>query len=165
MRIADIVQDSIVDGVGLRLVVFTQGCMRNCPDCHNPKTHDPMGGREVSVDEIVGMMERNPLTDGLTLSGGEPFLQAEECALLASKTHELGLNVWCYSGYIYEELLEEAEKDDDYARLLGQIDVLVDGMFVNNQKTLNLKWRGSSNQRLIDVKKSQKAGKVVLIDS
>ena len=165
MRIADIVQDSIVDGVGLRLVVFAQGCLKKCPDCHNPNTHDPMGGREVPVDEIVDMMKRNPLTDGLTLSGGEPFLQAEECALLASKTHELGLNVWCYSGSTYEELLEEAEKDDYYAKLLEEIDVLVDGMFVSAQKSLKLKWRGSVNQRLIDVKKSRKAGKVILLET
>lgn len=165
MRIADIVQDSIVDGSGMRLVVFTQGCFKNCPGCHNPSTHDPEGGKEMQTEDIIKMIEKNPLTDGITLSGGEPFLQAEECALLAKKTHELGLNVWCYSGNTYEELLEEAKTNAGCNELLGQIDVLIDGMFILEQRSLNLKWRGSKNQRVIDVKKSREAGEVILCDN
>lgn len=164
MRIADIVQDSIVDGTGMRLVVFTQGCLKNCPGCHNPGTHDPEGGREMSVEEIAELMRKNPLTDGLTITGGEPFLQAEECAVLARMTHEMGLNVWCYSGNTYEQLLEAAKNDRGYDSLLREIDVLVDGRFIQELRSLSLKWRGSTNQRVIDVKKSIEAGVVALCE-
>lgn len=165
MRIADIIQDSIVDGPGMRLVVFAQGCYKNCPDCHNPNTHDPDGGREISIDELVNMMAKNPLTDGLTLSGGEPFLQADECAELAKRTHALGLNVWCYSGNTYEEILEEAKTNKNYAKLIDEIDVLIDGIFILEQRSLNLKWRGSKNQRVIDIKKSKEAGEIILCEN
>jgi anaerobic ribonucleoside-triphosphate reductase activating protein len=164
MRIADIVQDSIVDGPGMRLVVFTQGCNKRCPNCHNPGTHDPEGGREMPVEEIAELMRKNPLTDGLTLSGGEPFLQAGECARLARMTHEMGLNVWCYSGNTYEELLEASKTDSDYDALLRETDVLVDGRFVQELRSLSLKWRGSTNQRVIDVKKSMETGTLVLYE-
>lgn len=164
MKIADIVQDSIVDGPGLRFVVFTQGCLKKCPGCHNPATHDPQGGRETTVEDIIKLVKRNPLTDGLTLSGGEPFLQAAECARLARMIHEMGLNVWCYSGNTYEELLEAAGADKGCAELLDEIDVLVDGMFIQEQKSLRLKWRGSLNQRVIDVKKSREEGAVALYE-
>ena len=100
MRIANTVSDSIVDGPGLRFTVFTQGCPHRCPGCHNPCTHDPAGGREVSVAELAAELSGNPLTDGLTLSGGEPFCQAAECAALARIARERGLNVWAYTGYL-----------------------------------------------------------------
>ena len=105
MRIANVVSDSIVDGPGLRFAVFTQGCPHHCPGCHNPETHDPAGGREATVAELAEQMLSNPLTDGLTLSGGEPFDQAGECAALAARAREKGLNVWAYTGYRYETLL------------------------------------------------------------
>ena len=160
MRIASTVSDSIVDGPGLRFTVFTQGCPHHCPGCHNPATHDPSGGREVAVAELAAQLSTNPLTEGLTLSGGEPFLQAAECAVLARYARERGLNVWTYTGYTYERLLEGALPGA--LALLEQTDVLVDGPFLRSEKSYEALFRGSANQRLIDVKKSRAAGRVVL---
>ena len=160
MRIANTVSDSIVDGPGLRFTVFTQGCPHHCPGCHNPETHDPAGGREVSVEELAEEMGKNPLTDGLTLSGGDPFCQAAECAALARLAHEKGLNVWTYTGYTYERLLEGDLPGA--LELLEQTDVLVDGPFLLAEKSYEALFRGSANQRLIDVKQSKAAGHVVL---
>ena len=160
MRIAGTVQDSIVDGPGFRFTVFTQGCSHHCPGCHNPQTHDPSGGTEHTVEELLERMHSNPLTDGLTLSGGEPFEQPEECLLLAQGAHESGLNVWSYTGYLFEFLRDqdtEAQK-----AFLRELDVLVDGPFLLEQRTLSLPWRGSRNQRVIDVPKSLENGDVVL---
>ena len=159
MRIANTVSDSIVDGPGLRFTVFTQGCPHRCPGCHNPETHDPAGGREASVAELTAQLLSNPLTDGLTLSGGEPFCQPEECAALARVAHEKGLNVWVYTGYTYERLLS-GEVPGALA-LLGQTDVLVDGPFLLARKSYAALFRGSANQRLIDVPRSLAAGQVV----
>lgn len=160
MRIANVVSDSIVDGPGLRFTVFTQGCPHHCPGCHNPETHDPAGGREVTVEELAEQMLANPLIDGLTLSGGEPFDQAGACAALAARAKERGLNVWAYTGYRYETLLEK--ENPDVLALLEQADVLVDGPFVESLKSYDALFRGSTNQRLIDVPKSRAAGAVVL---
>lgn len=147
IRISGVVNDSIVDGEGIRFTVFTQGCLRGCRGCHNPQTHDLLGGYEVEVDELISMMKKNPLLDGLTISGGEPFLQALACLELAQKAHKIGLNVWCYTGYTYEELIEKG-----YASaLLNEIDVLVDGEFRLEERTLELPWRGSKNQRVINL--------------
>jgi len=157
MRVAGIVEDSIVDGPGLRFVVFTQGCNLRCEGCHNPDTWDLSGGADIPVDELIAQMRRNPLTDGLTLSGGEPFLQAAECVQLASAARELGLNVWTFTGYTFEQLLHEPECRE----LLELTDVLVDGPFVISERSLSLKWRGSRNQRVIDVVGSLRAGAVV----
>ena len=161
MRIAGLVQDSIVDGPGFRFVVFTQGCQQRCEGCHNPATWDINGGEEISVEKIVAEMLKNPLTDGLTLSGGEPLLQAGECALLAAAAHESGLNVWVFSGLTIEELMTRAANEPEIERFLRQIDVLVDGAFVAAERTLSLRWRGSKNQRVIDAQKSLAAGKAV----
>lgn len=160
MRIANVVSDSIVDGPGLRFTVFTQGCPHRCPGCHNPETHDPAGGRAVTVEELAEQMLSNPLTDGLTLSGGEPFDQAGECAALAARAKESGLNVWAYTGYPYETLLEK--ENPDVLALLAQVDVLVDGPFVESLKSYDALFRGSTNQRLIDVAQSRASGAVVL---
>lgn len=160
MRIANTVSDSIVDGPGLRFTVFTQGCPHRCPGCHNPDTHDPVGGREAAVDELAEKLLSNPLTDGLTLSGGEPFCQAEDCARLAAIAREKGLNVWVYTGYTYERLI--AGEVPGAMELLAQTDVLVDGPFVEARKSYAALFRGSSNQQLIDVAKSRAAGKAVL---
>ena len=162
LRIADTIQDSIVDGPGFRFVVFTQGCLRHCPECHNPHTWDPNGGKEVTVDSLYKTLASNPLTDGITLSGGEPYLQAAACAELAQRAKAGGFNVWCYSGYTFEEIIEIAKNDDGFKALIEATDVLIDGMFLIEEKSLTLKWRGSQNQRVIDVRKSLENGEVVL---
>lgn len=161
MRVAGLIHDSIVDGPGLRYVVFTQGCLFGCAGCHNPEAQDINGGKEVSADEIIEDMLGNPLTDGLTLSGGEPFLQAAECVKLSAAAHKNGLNVWTYSGFTFEDIAGRALSDQATKDLLEHTDVLIDGPFVLAERTLSLKWRGSRNQRLIDVQKSIEAGEVI----
>ena len=161
MKIAGTAQDSIVDGPGLRFVVFTQGCDKKCEGCHNPATWDIGGGTDIPVEDLKKVMLENPLIDGLTLSGGEPFLQATECAELASAARRANLSVWVYSGYTFEELLSRSVKDLHTRKLLELSDVLVDGAFDLSKRTLSLKWRGSLNQRLIDVKKSIEFSKAV----
>ncbi|SFQ03877.1 ribonucleoside-triphosphate reductase class III activase subunit [Oscillibacter sp. PC13] len=163
MRIAGIVQDSIVDGPGLRFTVFLQGCHRSCLGCQNPQTHDPNGGVEIPVSELVAEMRSNPLTDGLTLSGGEPFEQPAEALLLAKAAHESGLNVWCWTGSLFEDLLDKGIPVQQ--ALLRELDVLVDGPFLLKERTLSLPWRGSRNQRVIRVQESLEQGTVVLLES
>jgi len=163
MKVAGLIQDSIVDGPGLRFTVFTQGCSICCEGCHNPDTWDFDGGTEMFLDEIIDVMLSNPLTDGLTLSGGEPFDQAADCACLAAVAHENGLNVWTFTGKTFEELLVESKSDPDVKSLLEQTDVLVDGRFVVTGRTLSKKWCGSRNQRVIDVRESLEFGKVVVV--
>ena len=158
MRIANTVDDSIVDGPGLRFVVFAQGCEHRCPACHNPETQPLGGGSEIDPAELAARFGKNPLTEGLTLSGGEPFLQAAPCAQLAHAAHAVGWTVWAYSGYTYEQLLQRP----DAMQLLRELDVLVDGPFIEAQKRYALLFRGSENQRLIDVPKSLATGAVVL---
>lgn len=160
IRIAGTVNDSIVDGIGLRYTIFTQGCPHVCPGCHNPKTHNIYGGYSVDTSEIINQIKKNPLLDGITLSGGEPFLQPIACRELAEAAKNAGLNVWAYTGYIYEYLKTPEQLD-----LLRYIDVLVDGPFIQDQKSLELRFRGSKNQRLIDVKRSLEEGHVVEWDS
>lgn len=157
IRIADIVQDSIVDGPGIRMTIFMQGCPHHCPGCHNSQTHDPNGGRVVSVDEVIEQMRNNPLLDGITFSGGEPFEQKEAVFQIAKEAKALGLNVWCYTGWTWEELVQFHEN----LRALAYIDVLVDGRFELEQRTLSLPWRGSANQRVIDATESLFFGKIV----
>ena len=161
MRIAGTVQDSIVDGPGFRFVLFTQGCPHHCEGCQNPQTHDPAGGTEVTTEEIIGQILSNPLTDGVTFSGGEPFEQAAECAVIARQAREQGLNVWTYTGYTFEQLAEKMKTDKGTEELLVLTDVLVDGRFVLAQKSFDVPWRGSRNQRLIDVPQSLAAGRAV----
>ncbi len=162
MRIAGLVQDSIVDGPGLRFAVFTQGCGHQCPGCHNPDTHDPSGGMEMAVGDIVAAMASNPLTDGVTLTGGEPFQQAADAAAIAEAAKAAGLNVWTYTGWTFEQL--RVMDDPAVQKLLSLTDVLVDGPFVQARRTLSLRWRGSTNQRLIDVAESLKQGKAVELE-
>lgn len=160
MRIANTVSDSIVDGPGLRFTVFTQGCPHNCLGCHNPETHDAKGGKDVTVEELVQALCKNPLLNGLTLSGGEPFLQGGACAELARAARERGLNIWVYTGYRYEDLLRQG--NPEHLALLAQADVLVDGPFLAQRKSYQSKFRGSTNQRLIDLKKTRVSRHVVL---
>lgn len=149
IRISGIEEESIVDGPGIRMVVFTQGCNHNCQGCHNPESHSFDGGRLIDIEEITDMVKGNPLLDGITFSGGEPFEQALECSILARKVKELGLNVITYTGYMFEEILG----NDDFKELLLQTDTLIDGKFNIKEKSLMLNFRGSKNQRIIDVKK------------
>ena len=161
MKIFGLVQDSIVDGPGFRFASFAQGCPHHCPGCHNPGSHDPDGGREMTVEEVAAELLKNPMTDGLTLSGGEPFAQAADCLRLAKTAHGHGLNVWSYTGWTFEHLRDEGTAEQ--RALLEELDVLIDGPFVLEQRTLALPWRGSRNQRVIDVAASLAAGEAVVI--
>lgn len=160
IRLYGTMEDSIVDGPGMRYAVFAQGCPHGCIGCHNPESHSFEGGRLADTAELVQVMKRNPLLDGLTLSGGEPFCQPEPCLELARAAHALRLNVWAYTGYTWEQL--HRENDPARIALLQELDVLVDGPFVLSQRSLELRYCGSRNQRLIDVRKSREAGEVVL---
>lgn len=152
MRIYGLVQDSIVDGPGFRFVCFVQGCPHHCPGCHNPDSHDPLGGTDMTTDDVITQMLSNPFTEGLTLSGGEPFDQSKDCMLIARAAHDHGLNVWCYTGYTIEHLLRHGTGDQ--IALLAEVDVLVDGRYEENKRSLSLEWRGSSNQRVISINRS-----------
>ena len=160
ISLSGVTGDSIVDGPGLRLTIFTQGCLHHCPGCHNPQTHDPDGGSWADTDDILAAAAENPLLDGITLSGGDPFLQPVPCLALAEGAHKIGLNVWTYTGYTWEALWEENAPEK--IALLKETDVLVDGPFLLAERSLELRFCGSRNQRLIDVKKSLAEGKVVL---
>ncbi len=159
MQITNYIQDSIVDGKGLRFTLFTQGCPHKCVGCHNPDTHDFSGGIDISTDEILKEIFKNPLTDGVTFSGGEPFCQAEDCITIAKAVREKGLNIWAYSGFTFEELSNS--NSDQQRELLSLCDVLVDGKFEIEKKDLCLKWKGSSNQKVIDVKKSLETNEII----
>lgn len=161
LRLAGIVEESVVDGPGLRLVVFAQGCPHRCPGCHNPHTWDERGGEMVPLTAVLEKVARNPLLQGITLSGGEPFGQAAAMAALAAAVRRAGLDVMTYSGYTWEELLEMAGQREDVKQLLYQTDYLVDGPFRLDQRVLNLPFRGSANQRIIDVPASLQAGRAV----
>lgn len=154
LSISGIIRESIVDGPGIRFVVFAQGCPHHCKDCHNPQTWDFSGGKKVSVKRIIDEVKKDPLLSGITLSGGEPFCQPSGMAQLARASHEQGLNVIAYTGFLYEDLLSKAGEDTSILDFLKNIDVLVDGPFVTALKSYELKFRGSSNQRAIDVPKS-----------
>ena len=147
MRIAGIVNDSIVDGPGLRLAIFAQGCPHHCPGCPNPESHDFAGGSDMDTEKIIARMDANSLLDGITLTGGEPFEQPDACRILADAAHARGLNVWAYSGYTFEQLCAVPEK----RRLLEACDVLVDGPFLLAERSLDLRFRGSKNQRVLKV--------------
>ncbi len=162
IRLFGVAADSVVDGMGFRTAIFTQGCRHACPGCHNPESHDPAGGKEWTLDDIEKMFTGNPLLDGITLSGGEPFLQAEACAELARRAHARGLSVWVYSGFTYEELLRMAERDAVAKALLEECDVLVDGRYLQEQRSLELSYCGSRNQRVIDMAKTRRDKVVVL---
>ncbi len=158
VRVAGRVAESIVDGPGLRYVLFTQGCPHRCPGCHNPDTHDFAGGTLVALRDILADVRRNPLLRGVTFSGGEPFCQSEALAPLAAALKRLGYHLLAYTGYVWEELTRDAAA----ARLLPFLDVLVDGPFVAARRSLELRFRGSSNQRILDVPAGLRAGRPVL---
>lgn len=160
LRIAGTANDSIVDGPGIRFTIFTQGCPHNCKGCHNPQTHDFNGGELVDIAELLEKAKENPLLDGVTFSGGEPFCQAEALAELGEKIKALGLNIITYTGYTFEYLYEH-RTENGWDRLLGVTDFLIDGPFILEQKDWEIKFRGSSNQRYIDCKASMEQGRAV----
>ena len=155
--------DSIVDGPGLRMVIWTQGCIHNCYKCHNPQTHKLDGGIIVDTEYIIDEIKKLKLHRGITLSGGEPFLQPKALSLIAKSAHLLNLDVWCYTGFKFEDLINKENHLYTYNKiLLKYIDVLIDGKFIYEKKDVSLKFRGSSNQRIIDVKKSLEKKEVIL---
>ncbi len=151
LRAASLINDSIVDGPGLRYAVYVQGCSHHCDGCHNPQTHAFDGGFETDTEDIWREIEGNPLLDGVTFSGGDPLFQPLPLTELARKARENGMSVWCYTGFVFEALLEK--NDREIMELLRFVDVLVDGRFEKSLRTLELPFRGSKNQRLIDVKR------------
>ena len=160
IRLASELQpDSIVDGEGIRTVIWTQGCSHNCPGCHNPMTHDFNGGFLVDIEDIKKELSLLEAQSGITFSGGDPLFQVETCTEIAKYAKSIGFDVWCYTGFTYEDLL----KTDKNKEFLKYVDVLVDGKFILKERSLNLDFRGSRNQRIIDVQKSLEKGEVILI--
>lgn len=160
IRLAGIVNDSITDGPGIRFTVFVQGCPHHCPHCQNPQTWDFAGGVMVSAAELLADIAQNPLISGVTFSGGEPLAQAEALLPLAETIRARGLELAIYTGYTFEQLLQ----NDDAAvlRLLRLADTLIDGPFIMAQRNLELNFRGSENQRIIDLPRSLAAGQAVI---
>lgn len=154
LHLAGLEKHSIVDGPGIRMVVFAQGCPHRCPGCHNPETHLPLGGEKRSVDELLVYYEESNLLRGVTLSGGEPFWQAKAFSCLAKAIRERGGDVITYTGYYYEVL--QKMNDPDVDALISYTDLLIDGPFIKELKTLTLAFRGSSNQRLIPLSEAGK---------
>lgn len=158
LQIAGFADDSIVDGPGIRMTVFCQGCPHHCPGCHNPETWPFEGGILLSPRDILVRVQRNPLVRGVTLSGGEPFAQADENAELVRLLKNAGYEVASYSGYTFEQLLNGTPAQ---RALLMQLDTLVDGPYIAEQRSLELRFRGSRNQRILNVQRSLSAGKAV----
>ena len=158
LELSGIVSDSIVDGPGIRTTIFSQGCPHPCPGCHNPETWAFGCGTRIPVEAVVEIVESNPLCRGVTFSGGEPFAQAEGFARLARVLKEKGYEIASYSGYTFEELLRGSEAQKE---LLRSIDILIAGRFILAQKRLEIAFRGSRNQRILDIKKSLAEGRAV----
>ncbi|MDQ0360974.1 anaerobic ribonucleoside-triphosphate reductase activating protein [Breznakia pachnodae] len=159
LRVAsDLTFDSIVDGPGLRAVLWTQGCVHGCKGCHNPETWDVNGGKIVDTNDIIESIKASKLQSGLTISGGDPFLQPEPILEIVKEISKIPLSIWIYTGYTYEQLLKDPKKAD----ILNYVDVLVDGKFEEDKKSYKLLFCGSSNQRLIDVKKTKEANEIIL---
>ena len=154
IKLSGTVNDSIVDGPGIRFTVFTQGCPHNCKGCHNPQTHTFDGGYIADTDQLYEQIIKNPLLDGVTFSGGEPFVQAEPLYHLGKKLRENGYSIIIYTGYTFEYLLNNSNCENYYSKLLSVADILVDGKFEEDKKSYLLNFKGSSNQRIIDVQKS-----------
>ncbi len=162
IRLYGLVTDSIVDGPGFRTAIFVQGCPYHCEGCHNPDSQPFEGGTVWTLDDVEKKFSNNPLLSGITLSGGEPAEQAAPCAELARRAHQKRLNVWTYTGSTLEKLTERAKDDPALRQLLDETDVLVDGPFILAQRSLELDFCGSKNQRLIDMNETRRQGKTVL---
>lgn len=164
IRLAGISYESLVNGPGFRRVYFTQGCNHNCKGCQNPTTHSMDGGEEKNMDELIEDLKGNSILRGVTFSGGDPFEQSDKCAYMAKKIKELNLDVWCYTGYTFEEILSKMKDYKPWNDFLSNIDVLIDGPFEQDKMKQGLKYRGSYNQRIIDVQNSLKEGRVIELD-
>lgn len=164
IRLSGIAYESLVNGPGMRRVFFAQGCTHNCEGCFNPETHSFSGGEEKNMDELIEDVLKNKMIKGVTFSGGDPIEQADKFSYMAKKFKDYGLNIWCYTGYTFEELLERMKKDSGVRELLENIDVLVDGRFQLDNKKDGLRFRGSSNQRIINVKDTLYKGKIITIE-
>lgn len=161
IRVAGFVEESVVDGPGIRFVIFAQGCPHRCFGCHNPHTWDFQGGWEVEEDEIFSLIQRKKLLKGVTFSGGEPFAQAGAFASLGQKIKKMGLDIVTYTGYSFEELLVKAKSNEECRLLLEVSDFLVDGPFIAAERDLSLPFRGSRNQRVIRVADSLVSDEVI----
>lgn len=160
MKISGIVEESIVDGPGIRFTIFFQGCTHNCYKCHNPETHDINKGYEMSINDIISKIENTPYIDGVTLSGGDPLMQIDDCIELCKEIKKRYLEIIVYTGYTYEQLIKS--NNPKYLELFNYIDYLVDGPFIYSLLDLSLKYKGSSNQRIIDIKNSLLSNQIVL---
>jgi len=157
LSVIDISEGTSVDGPGLRTSVYFAGCVHQCPGCHNPQTWDINQGKPTSIDDLLEVIKYNEFP--VTFSGGDPFFQATEVAELARRIkQELNLNIWCYTGYLWENLL----KHEEFMPLLQNIDVLVDGPFIQSRRDISLLFRGSGNQRIIDVQESLRKNEIVV---
>ncbi len=161
LRLAGVIRESIVDGPGIRMTVFTQGCPHNCEGCQNPQTHSFDGGYISDPENILREIDKDPLLQGVTFSGGEPFMQAEALSQLGEKIHSRGLDVITYTGFTYEQLCAGFEDHPEWRDLLLQTDYLIDGKFVLSKRSLELRFRGSTNQRIIDVRSTIQSGSIV----
>lgn len=159
----EIQKDSIVDGEGVRSVIWTQGCSHHCVGCHNPQTHSFHDGILVDVEDVKNEIAKLEGQDGITFSGGDPMEQVDACLEIAKYCRSIGLNIWCYTGYTFEELLEKIKSNPNIKEFLELIDVLVDGKFILSEKSYDLLFCGSRNQRLINVPESLKKNRVILV--
>ena len=159
INIAGTVNDSIVDGEGIRFAIFVQGCPHHCEGCHNPQTHDFADGEQTDTGLIYQKIKANPLLSGVTFSGGEPFCQPKPLSELARKVKADGLDIWTYTGYTLDQL--QAMHNEDVDALLSLTDVLIDGRFVLDERDLTLAFRGSRNQRVIDMNRTRQEGHIV----
>ncbi len=156
MKILRIVEGTSVDGPGLRTAIYFAGCSHHCPGCHNPQSWDAEAGQEMTLDQIMAVVDENGF--GVTLTGGDPLYDVAGMLPVAAAVKERGLNLWCYTGYTFEQILA----DKSLSRILGYADVIVDGRFEEPLRDIKLRFRGSSNQRMVDVKKSLESGYVIL---
>lgn len=163
IRLSGIAYESLVNGPGIRRVFFSQGCKHNCKGCFNPDTHDFNGGEERVIKDLIKDTLDNPMIKGVTFSGGDPFERAEEFSYMAKEFKNAGLNVWCYSGYAFERIIEISKENKGFKDLINNIDVLIDGKFIEEEKDEEIKYRGSRNQRIIDVKTSIESGEIKVL--
>ncbi len=161
LQLAGFKAESIVDGPGVRATIYFQGCPHRCHGCHNPETHDPESGLRISISDLMAMIKKSSAISGVTFSGGEPFMQASAAALLADQVRALGLNLVVYSGYPYEKLIAVSYLDPSIRHLLAVTWLLIDGPFLKGEQDFNLPFRGSRNQRVIDLTQTMLEGNLV----